>query len=163
MKTEDPAKTGLPLFYRFPPAQMLQKRLVFICSPDARSSIWMGLAGQLFYVGLLASSFLRFPIVLVTGISDCPKCRQQHPAVGVDQLDVDQDLVRGLWAAAATKAVAAKLIAETVSPDEAERERNVIGCRCLVSAAGRAGRPLGARGRGKREANTAGIRPGTRE
>lgn len=39
----------------------------------------------------------------------------------VDQLDVDQDLVRGLWAAAATKAVAAKLIAETVSPDEAER------------------------------------------
>ncbi|MBX2850321.1 MAG: GGDEF domain-containing protein [Phycisphaeraceae bacterium] len=39
----------------------------------------------------------------------------------VDQLDVDQDLVRSLWASAAFKATAAQLIAETVSPEEADR------------------------------------------
>ncbi|MEO0475918.1 MAG: diguanylate cyclase [Planctomycetota bacterium] len=39
----------------------------------------------------------------------------------VDQLDVDQELVSALWASAATKAVTAQLVAETVSPDEADR------------------------------------------
>ena len=39
----------------------------------------------------------------------------------VDQLDVDQELVRGLWASAAFKAVSAKLIAETISPEQAEK------------------------------------------
>lgn len=39
----------------------------------------------------------------------------------VDQLEVDQEIVHGLWASAATKAVAAKLIAETVSPSQAEQ------------------------------------------
>lgn len=39
----------------------------------------------------------------------------------VDQLDVDQDLVSGLWASAAYKAVAAQLVAETISPKQADR------------------------------------------
>lgn len=39
----------------------------------------------------------------------------------VDQLDVDQDLVRALWASSAYKAVAAQLIAETISPQQAEK------------------------------------------
>ena len=39
----------------------------------------------------------------------------------VDELDVDEELVSGLWASAATKAVAAQLVAETVCPDQAER------------------------------------------
>lgn len=39
----------------------------------------------------------------------------------VDQLEVDQELVQGLWASAAFKAVAAQLIAETVSPPQAEK------------------------------------------
>ncbi|MEM9108833.1 MAG: diguanylate cyclase [Planctomycetota bacterium] len=39
----------------------------------------------------------------------------------VDQLDIDQELVQGLWASAATKAVAAQLVAETVSPQDADR------------------------------------------
>lgn len=39
----------------------------------------------------------------------------------VDQLDVDQDLVKGLWASAATKAIAAQLVAETIRPEQAEQ------------------------------------------
>jgi len=39
----------------------------------------------------------------------------------VDRLDIDQDLVRSLWASAAFKAVAAKLVAQAVSPEQAER------------------------------------------
>lgn len=39
----------------------------------------------------------------------------------VDQLDIDQDLIQGLWASATTKAVAAQLVAETLSPEQAER------------------------------------------
>lgn len=39
----------------------------------------------------------------------------------VDQLDVDQELVRGLWASAAFKAVAAQLVAQTISPEQAEK------------------------------------------
>lgn len=39
----------------------------------------------------------------------------------VDQIELDQEIVRGLWASAATKAIAAQLVAEAVSPEEAER------------------------------------------
>lgn len=39
----------------------------------------------------------------------------------IDQLDVDQELIQGLWASATTKAIAAQLVAETISPDQAER------------------------------------------
>jgi diguanylate cyclase (GGDEF)-like protein len=39
----------------------------------------------------------------------------------VDGLDVDQELVRALWGCSAMKAVAAQLVAETVSPEETER------------------------------------------
>ncbi|MFK7788593.1 MAG: diguanylate cyclase, partial [Phycisphaeraceae bacterium] len=43
----------------------------------------------------------------------------------VDQLDVDQDLVRGLWASAAFKASAAKLVAETVSPEQSDQAYSI--------------------------------------
>lgn len=39
----------------------------------------------------------------------------------VDQLEVDRDLVKSLWASSATKAVAAQLVAECVSPEQAQR------------------------------------------
>jgi len=39
----------------------------------------------------------------------------------VEKLDVDQDLVRKLWGSATTKAVAAKIAAEAVNPDEADK------------------------------------------
>lgn len=39
----------------------------------------------------------------------------------VDQLDVDQDLIARLWSSAAFKAVAAQLVAQTISPEAADR------------------------------------------
>lgn len=39
----------------------------------------------------------------------------------VDQLDVDRDLIRGLWASAVMKAIGAQLVAETVDPGDTER------------------------------------------
>lgn len=39
----------------------------------------------------------------------------------VGDLEVDQDIVQGLWASAATKAIAAQLVAESISPDKSDQ------------------------------------------
>lgn len=39
----------------------------------------------------------------------------------VQDLSIDEELVRGLWASATTKAITARLVAEAVSPEQAER------------------------------------------